>query len=123
MTTLRVVDSITELSTADLGCLAVSGSHGGTSSGRYALAARPLVSVFNDAGVGKDGAGVAALSFLQNHGLAACTVAHDTARIGDAHSTLNDGIISQSNARAVALGLRAGLRCHLAIDALLPTPT
>jgi len=66
---------------------------------------------------------VAALSFLQNHGLAACTVAHDTARIGDARSALNDGIISQSNACAAALGLRAGLRCPLAIDALLPTPT
>ena len=52
---LRIVDSITELRPTDAGCLAVSGSHGGMSSARYALAARPLLSVFNDAGVGLDG--------------------------------------------------------------------
>ena len=41
---LRIVDSITELRPIDAGCLAVSGSHGGMSSARYALAARPLLS-------------------------------------------------------------------------------
>ncbi|RZL45017.1 MAG: hypothetical protein EOP74_02275, partial [Variovorax sp.] len=89
---LRVVDSITELKPADAGCIAVSGSHGGISSARYALAARPLLSVFNDAGVGRDGAGIAALDFLQTHGLAACTVAHSGARIGEAQSTLENGV-------------------------------
>src|SRR5690606_24319825 len=76
---LRVVDSITELHAGDAGCVAVSGSHGGLSSARYALAARPLLSVFNDAGVGRDAAGIAALGFLQAHALAACTVAHGSA--------------------------------------------
>ncbi len=71
MPPLRIVDSITELCAQDAGCIAVSGSHGGISSARYALAARPVLSVFNDAGVGKDGAGLAALDFLQAHGLAA----------------------------------------------------
>ena len=66
---LRVVDSITELSAADAGCLAVSGSHGGLSSARYAVAARPLLSVFNDAGGGRDGAGLAARAVLQAQGL------------------------------------------------------
>jgi hypothetical protein len=57
---LRVVDSITELVPgADAGCLAVSGSHGGISSAQYAWAAQPLLAVFNDAGVGKDRAGLA----------------------------------------------------------------
>ncbi|MCK7491795.1 MAG: hypothetical protein MZW92_09125 [Comamonadaceae bacterium] len=82
----------------------MSGSHGGISSARYALAARPLLSVFNDAGVGKDAAGLAALPFLQTHGLAACTVAHDSARIGEAESTLDDGVISHVNLLAQALG-------------------
>mgnify|MGYP000063511775 FL=1 len=111
MRSLRVVDSITELGPQDAGCLAVSGSHGGISSARYALAARPLLSVFNDAGVGKDQAGLAALPFLQDHGLAACTVSHASARIGEANSTLADGIISQANPLALALGARAGERC------------
>ena len=55
---LRVVHSITELKAEDAGCLAVSGSHGGLSAARYAVAARPLLSVFNDAGIGKDDAGI-----------------------------------------------------------------
>ncbi len=112
MRALRVVDSITELGPSDEGCLAVSGSHGGISSARYALAARPLLSVFNDAGVGKDEAGLAALAFLQSHGLAACTVAHTSARIGDAQSTLVDGVVSHVNPIAATLGVSVGASCQ-----------
>jgi hypothetical protein len=115
MTPLRVIDSITELSAQDAGCIAVSGSHGGISSARYALAVRPLLSVFNDAGVGKLEAGIAALGFLQDHGLAACTVSHTSAQIGLAASTLNEGWVSHVNAHAAGLGLRvaAALRPQL----------
>lgn len=112
MSALRIVDSITQLGPQDAGCVAVSGSHGGISSARYAAAARPLLSVFNDAGVGKDEAGLAALAFLQAQGLAACTVAHDSARIGEADSTLADGVVSHANAAAQALGARPGLPCR-----------
>ena len=116
---LRIIDSITELKPgADGGCIAVSGSHGGISSARYAQAARPLLSVFNDAGVGKDAAGLAALPFLQDHGLAACAVAHDSARIGEARSTLEDGVISYCNALALALGARLGMRCGELVESL-----
>ena len=118
MTNLRMVDSITELGPADGGCIAVSGSHGGISSGRYAAAARPLLSVFNDAGGGKDAAGLAALAALQSQGLAACSVSHLSARIGEAHSTLNDGIISHVNALAAALGVAPGQRCRQAVDSI-----
>lgn len=105
---LRVVDSITELSEGDAGCIAISGSHGGLSSAHYALVARPLLSVFNDAGGGKDGAGIAALDVLQQHGLAACTVAHSSACIGLARSSLTEGIVSHVNAAAQVLGIRPG---------------
>ena len=116
---LRIVDSITELKPGlDAGCLAVSGSHGGISSAQYALAARPLIAVFNDAGVGKDEAGLAALPFLQGHAIAACTVAHTSARIGEAHSTLEEGVISHCNALAAGLGATAGQTCAALIDAL-----
>ena len=117
--TLRVVDSITELSAADAGCLAVSGSHGGLSSARYALAARPLLSVFNDAGGGRDGAGLAALAMLQAHGLAACTVSHTSARIGEARSTLEDGVVSHHNALASALGLQTSQRLQTFVHTLI----
>ncbi len=105
---VRLVDSITELSPADAGCIALSGSHGGISSARYALAAQPLLSVFNDAGVGRDAAGIAALDFLQQHGLAACTVAHTSACIGQARSSWDDGLVSHVNGLAAKLGMQTG---------------
>ncbi|MBI2770292.1 MAG: hypothetical protein HYX47_11765 [Burkholderiales bacterium] len=115
---LRVVDSITELDVDDTGCVAVSGSHGGISSARFAAAGRPLLSVFNDAGIGRDEAGLAALAFLQSQGLAACTVTHVSARIGDARSTLNDGIIGRVNPLAAGLGVAAGQSCLAVVQAL-----
>jgi len=121
MTALRIVDSITELHTGDAGCIAVSGSHGGMSSSRYAAAARPLLSVFNDAGVGKDAAGIAGLTALQGEGLAACTVGHGSARIGDARSTLYDGMVTHVNACAASLGIRAGQTCREAVEAVQAT--
>jgi hypothetical protein len=112
---LRLVDSITELGPADAGCLAVSGSHGGASSARYAIAARPLLSIFNDAGVGLDRAGLVALDQLQGQGLAACTVSHTTARIGEARSSLATGVVSHANLLAAAAGIAPGMACRDAL--------
>jgi hypothetical protein len=105
---LRLVDSITELGPHDAGCVAVSGSHGGLSSARYAQAAKPWLSVFNDAGMGKDQAGIAGLGTLQQAGLAALAVSHASARIGQASSTLQDGVVSHANKAAQALGFVSG---------------
>lgn len=115
---IRVIDSITELTTADPGCIAVSGSHGGISSAGYAALAKPLFSIFNDAGVGKDLAGIAGLDVLQSQGLAACAVAHTSARIGVAQSTLDEGVISYANPAALLLGVRIGHTCSQAVAAV-----
>lgn len=117
---LRVVDSITELGIGDQGCIAVSGSHGGLSSARYALAARPWLTAFNDAGVGRECAGIAALEHLQQHGLAACTVAHTSACIGQAQSTWDEGVVSHVNAAAKALGLRTGAALAAQVRSIQP---
>lgn len=109
---VRLVDSITELCAEDRGCIAISGSHGGISSARYAAAVEPMLSVFNDAGVGMDNAGIAALAILQLRGLAACTVQHQSARIGDSHSTLETGRISHVNELAATLGIYQGQSCR-----------
>lgn len=107
---LRVLDSITEAVGGPPGQVVVSGSHGGLSAGRFAIEAQVRFVVFNDAGVGLDGAGIAALPLLQARGIAACTVAHTTARIGEAASTLATGVVSHANAAALALGVRIGAR-------------
>ncbi len=114
---LLVVDSVTEALAHPPGAVLVTGSHGGASAGRYALQARPLLAAFNDAGVGKDAAGIAALALLQAAGIAACTVGHDSARIGEARSTLDDGVVSFVNEAAAALGLRPGQRLAAALSA------
>ncbi len=101
---LVVVDSITEAVNSAAGAVIVRGSHGGASSGRFALQAAPYAVVFNDTGVGRDDAGIAALGLLQGAAIAACTVAHTSARIGDARSTLEDGRLTHCNAAAHRVG-------------------
>lgn len=103
-----LVDSITEAVGCAAGRIAVSGSHGGLSAGRFALQAGVRLAVFNDAGIGKDGAGIAALALLQSQGVAAVAVSHASARIGEARSTWDDGVISACNAAAAAFGARPG---------------
>ncbi|MBS0336490.1 MAG: hypothetical protein JSS40_06690 [Proteobacteria bacterium] len=102
------VDSITQAGPDDAGAIVVTGSHGGTSSGRFALEVPFALVVFNDAGVGKDGAGIAALAMLQARGIAALTVAHTSARIGDARDTWDNGVVSHCNEAARSLGCSPG---------------
>ena len=118
MPPVRTVASINKLGTSAEGCLAVSGSHGGLSSARYALAARPLLNIFNDTNVGKDKAHLTALDFLQSRSLAACTASHDNARISDAQSTMGGCIVSHLNGLASTLGLRIGQQRQQVVEYL-----
>jgi len=105
-----LLDSIAAATPQARGRVVVSGSHGGASAARYAIAARPLLTAFNDAGGGKDEAGISGLAMMQAEGLAAVAVAHTSARIGEARSTLEEGVISHVNDAAAALGARPGQR-------------
>ncbi len=104
---LVLLDTVTAVEPAHAGAVVVTGSHGGASVVRYALAVPATLYVFNDAGIGKDDAGVAALRELERHGQAAVTVAHSSARIGEALDAWDHGLISCVNAPAAALGLAA----------------
>ena len=48
---LLLLDSIAFVGGDAHGAVVVSGSHGGSSAARYAIAMRPLLTAFNDAGV------------------------------------------------------------------------
>ena len=103
-----IMDSISKLTPEDAGGWVVSASHGGASSGEFALEV-PLKAVFfNDAGVGKDDAGIAALAMLQARGVAGGTVSHTSARIGDAQDMWDHGVVSHVNEHARALGVAPG---------------
>ena len=112
-----IMDSITKVVPDDAGAHVVSASHGGVSSGEFALEV-PLSSVFfNDAGVGKEGAGIAALAMLEARGVAAGTVSHESAKIGDSQDMWDHGVISHANGPAVERGLVPGLKLKDALSA------
>lgn len=107
-----IMDSIPKVTPQDAGTYVVSASHGGASSGEFALEVPLAAAFFNDAGVGKDDAGIAALSMLQQRGVAGGTVSHTSARIGDAQDTWDHGVISHVNGCARALGVAPGQRLN-----------
>lgn len=100
------VDSASLVLTKDAGRIIVTGSHGGLIGGdpKRALKAVGLLAVFNDAGGGKNAVGTSRLPTLQQQGIAAVTVSHNSCRIGDAASALGTGIISAANRLAKQLG-------------------
>jgi len=117
-----LVDSITGITEDDAGAIVVCASHGGASAAGFALAVPLVAAFFNDAGVGKDGAGIVALDLLQAKGVAAGAVAHASARIGDARDTWDHGVISYVNAGARALGLAPGALLGAALTDLVTRP-
>lgn len=113
-----LADSITKVEPEDAGAIFVSASHGGQSSGEFALAV-PLSAVFfNDAGIGKDEAGIAGLGMLDARGVPACAVSHESGRIGDAADMWAHGVISRVNAAAAGRGARAGQTVQQAVRSL-----
>ena len=114
-------DSVSLVDSRDDGRIAITASHGERLAGLQSdgVQASPRLVTFNDAGIGKDSAGIGRLPLLQQRGIAALTVSAHTARIGDARSCYEEGTISAANARARELGCRVGTPLKTFIDALL----
>jgi hypothetical protein len=106
------IDSVGRVQASDAGKALIIGSHGALHSGRAdtALPVKAALAVFNDAGGGVDGAGYTRLPALAQQGIAAVTVGHTSARIGNARSSWESGIISRTNSLARSYGAREGLR-------------
>lgn len=114
-----LMDSITKVAPEDEGQVVVSASHGGSSSGEFALEVPLRAVFFNDAGVGKDEAGIAALAMLDARQVAGGTVSHLSARIGDSQDMWDNGVISHLNDAARALGLAEHQRLDEALRRLV----
>jgi hypothetical protein len=108
-TSVLLLDSISEILPEDAHKFVVAGSHCSQNVPRYALSVPLRAAVFNDAGVGKDQAGIASLGALSAGGLPAVAVSHNSARIGDARDVYQHGIISATNELAAKLGATPGL--------------
>ncbi len=77
----------------DAGAVVITGSHAALFRGRPDGIVKPQVWAifFNDAGVGKDRAGIARLADLETRGIAAGTVSADSAPIGNARAAYAEG--------------------------------
>ena len=108
------LDSNSLVENADASRIVVTGSHGGLLGGRESTAIhiRVRAAAYNDAGGGADGAGYSRLPVLDQMGIPAVTVRHTSARIGDALSSWDTGIISCVNGLAKAAAIREGMTLH-----------
>jgi len=113
---LRLLDSITDVTDDDKGKLVLSGSHGGMYPAAIASQAQVRSVVFNDAGIGLNGAGINGVKALAEVGMAAASVDCHSARIGSTEDMLASGIISFVNTIAIQAGVAVGMKV---VDALL----
>jgi hypothetical protein len=115
---ILTADSITRIGPEAKGAVVVNGSHGGVYAAYVAAKLGVAAAIFNDAGVGRDHAGIAGLDFLAELGIPAAAVGHTTARIGDGADMVARGVVTHANPPAAALGCRAGMTCRDAAAAL-----
>jgi hypothetical protein len=124
-----LLDSITAIDASALDAVIVSGSHGGRSSTGFAIdnPERPRIVFFNDAGVGKDNAGIFCLEAMQAKQLACACYTHTSARIGEAQDGYSHGMVSFVNPLAAILGVSVGMSvitaCTMAINAKMLPPS
>lgn len=122
MRPILAADSVTELGPEHRGAVVVAGSHGGRIAASYASQGAVHAAIFNDAGIGKDEAGVSGLPALEALGMAAAVVSHASARIGDGTHTLEHGVVSRVNAVAAACGVKQGMSAREAAELLRKAP-
>ena len=119
---VRLAPTATKLPADAAGNVIVCGSHGGRYAGYLIARERVRAIVLNDAGVGLDHAGIGTLALAQGVGMAAVTVAHKSARIGDAQDMWLRGHISYVNEAARLAGCVPGLACREAAARLACAP-
>lgn len=113
-------DSASLVKDEDAGQIVVCASHGGllASAPGYVVKAPLLAVVLNDAGVGKDEAGIARVRLADDMDIAAAAVSAGSARIGDARSTWETGVLSHVNRTAAEAGGAIGMTTQAFVEAL-----
>lgn len=114
-----IADSAADMDESNKNDVFVDGSHCGLNVGEMALHAGVRGMIGNDAGLGKNDAGVAGLKLLDKHGIPAAAVSTMSAKIGSGTSTHEQGKISVANEAARKLGVAAGMSAREAADRML----
>jgi hypothetical protein len=112
-----VLDSASMVDESCIGAIVVTGSHGGATGGR-AVRAAVAAAFFNDAGGGKDNAGISRLPLLDRDHIPGGTAGCRTARIGDGSDTYDAGVLSHVNDTAAYLGLSSDMSVRDAVEIL-----
>jgi hypothetical protein len=127
---IYLADTVTKLLPEHRDRVVITGSHGGVYAGYCAAKMHVRAAIFNDAGIGKDQAGIGSLEYLDGLGLAAAAVDSQSCRIADAADMWANGTVSAVNAVAARLGCITGesvsdcaLRLRQARSSSLPVPT
>ena len=105
---IMTVASCSNLRDEHRGHVVVSGSYGGRYNAYNAAKWPARAVIMNDAGIGKDDAGIVGLDFLDGIGMAAATADAQTCHIGDGDHILAHGVVSHVNKTAAALGCAVG---------------
>src|ERR1043166_2239681 len=100
-----VLDSVTVFPPDARGRAAIAASHGGIYAAYLAAKAGIKAVILCDAGVGRERAGIGGLDYLDQLGVAAATVGHRTARIGDGRDCHARGLITFANVLATMSGV------------------
>ena len=116
-----ILDSVTHLDTKHKGTVAYCGSHAGIYAAYYAASKGIAAVILNDAGIGRERAGIAGLTLLEKLGVAGAAISHLSARIGDGQDGVKRGVLSTVNGPASKLGLKPGMTTKDALTLLLKT--
>ncbi len=110
-----VLDSVTHLEPKHHGAVAFCGSHAGIYAAYYAAYKGLAAVILNDAGIGRERAGVAGLALLEKLGVPGAAISHLSARIGEGQDGVSRGILTTVNGPAAKLGLAPGQSCREAL--------
>ena len=97
----------------------IDGSHFGVNSAQMAVDAKVKGRIGNDAGIGKNNAGIAGLNILEKVGIPGAAVSSMSAKIGIGMSTWDTGKVSVVNESAKKIGVKVGMTTKEAADVML----
>lgn len=101
-------DSVTKPTDDWPGSVLISASHGGVYAAYCAAKAGVRGMILNDAGRGKDDAGIGGAAWCDALSLPYAAIDTMSARIGNAEDMVSRGVISTANETAIALGVAPG---------------
>jgi uncharacterized protein YunC (DUF1805 family) len=104
------------------GHVVVSGSYGGEYNAYHAAKWGIRGVVLSDAGVGKHGAGIKGLAYLDRIGLPAATADGNTCHIADGDHILAHGVISYVNEAAQRIGVTVGQTVQQCVERMRGAP-